>query len=101
MRDFALRGIAFEVEAAHADVTEDTAVLRARERTRDISARRYEETVARHAAGTARPGELSDAARELADLELAVIQATGRLLISRARLALATGALETGGEGPP
>jgi outer membrane protein TolC len=93
MRALALAGIAYEVESAYADVVEDLSVLRARERARGIVARRYEELLARHAAGGARPGELSDAARDLADLELACIQATGRLLVSRSRLALATGAL--------
>jgi outer membrane protein TolC len=91
MRRFALGGVAYEVEDAHARATEDAATLEARRQARDIARSWLDRVRGEHARREADADALSDAFGMWMSQELAYVRALARLHQGRAELARATG----------
>ena len=93
MRRHALGGVAYEVEEAYINAVEDDAVARVRAQALDIATRRFDEALADLSQGRSSPGDVSRAAQDWVSQELSHLSASGRALVSRALLDLATGTI--------
>lgn len=93
MRRHALGGVAYQVEEAFINAAEDVIVLRARANALEIARNRLNEATDLHSRAQSDARDLSRASRDHVDQEIAYLRATGRALVSRSQLELATGTL--------